>query len=190
MGKSSTASSSEKVDLCRRRFLAGSSLIAAGMIAPAVFASTAQSAERSLAFHHLHTGEDLRVTYWAEGDYLTESLAEINHLLRDHRTDEVHSIDPGLLDLLQGIQTRLGSSREFQIISGYRSPKTNNMLRTNSSGVAKRSLHMQGKAIDIRLPGCSLKQLRKVAVSQKAGGVGIYAKSGFIHVDTGRVRYW
>ncbi|WP_241084937.1 YcbK family protein [Candidatus Vondammii sp. HM_W22] len=97
---------------------------------------------------------------------------------------------PGLLYLLQGAQARLGSSREFQIISGYWLPATNNMLRTNSSGVAKRSLHMQGKAIDICFPGCSLKQPHKVAVSQKVGGVGIYAKSGFIHVDTGRVRYW
>jgi len=110
--------------------------------------------------------------------------------LRDHRTGDHHSMDPALFDLLHQVQARLECRGEFQIISGYRSPKTNKMLRRNSSGVAKRSMHMDGKALDIRLEGCDLKQLHRAAKSLKAGGVGLYTRSNFVHVDTGRVRYW
>jgi uncharacterized protein YcbK (DUF882 family) len=121
---------------------------------------------------------------------LKESLREINHLLRDHRTGDTVQMDRELLDLLYSLQHKVESKKEFQVISGYRSPKTNAMLRSKSSGVAKKSLHMQGKAIDIRLPGTSLKNLRKAAVALKSGGVGYYPNSNFVHVDTGRVRYW
>jgi uncharacterized protein YcbK (DUF882 family) len=117
-------------------------------------------------------------------------IREINHILRDHRTGDVHDMDQGLLDLLYLLQTRVESRQTFQIISGYRSPKTNAMLSGKSKGVAKRSYHMQGKAIDIRLNGCDLKQLHKAALSLKAGGVGYYPSSDFIHVDVGRVRRW
>lgn len=176
--------------ISRRRFLASCMAVAGTALSPAVFASIAAQPERRLAFRNLHTGENVKVTYWAEGDYLADALQEINHLLRDFRTGDVTQIDRHLMDLLFSLQGRLDRQGEFQIISGYRSPKTNNMLRSKSSGVAKKSLHMQGKAIDIRLAGTELKHLRQAAVDLKLGGVGYYPKSNFIHVDTGRVRYW
>lgn len=146
--------------------------------------------ERSLSFNHLHTGEKLKLTYWADGEYLSESLAEINHLLRDFRTGERHKMDPELIDLLHRLQVATGNHRAFEIISGYRSPKTNAMLRSSSSGVAKKSLHMLGQAIDVRLPGTDLKHLHKAALEAKSGGVGLYTGSNFVHLDTGRVRNW
>jgi uncharacterized protein YcbK (DUF882 family) len=118
------------------------------------------------------------------------SLDEINRVLRDHRTDEAHEMDPRLLDLLCDLRLRLDTRESFQIISGYRSPATNAMLNSKSSAVATRSLHMDGKAIDIRIPGRALSLLRKTALSMKAGGVGYYPSSNFVHVDVGRVRSW
>ncbi len=174
----------------RRQFLAGCSAFAGSLLAPTIFASISQLPERRLAFHHLHTGEKAKLTYWAEGDYLPDSLQQINYLLRDHRTGDTAQIDRQLMDLLFNLQTSLDRRGEFQIISAYRSPKTNKMLRSKSSGVAKKSFHMQGKAMDIRLPGAELKQLRKAALALKAGGVGYYPKSNFIHIDTGPVRRW
>jgi uncharacterized protein YcbK (DUF882 family) len=111
-------------------------------------------------------------------------------VLRDHRTDEVAEMDPRLLDLLFNLQGKLGASTPFHVISGYRSPRSNAMLVAKGGGVAKKSLHMQGKAIDIRLPGRELADLRKAALGLKAGGVGYYPKSDFVHVDVGRVRHW
>jgi uncharacterized protein YcbK (DUF882 family) len=146
--------------------------------------------ERHIALHHLHTGEKVKLTYWEKGEYLSDSLAEVNRILRDFRTGEEHPIDPVLLDMLHTLRLRAGRKAPFEIISGYRSPKTNNMLRAQSNGVAKRSLHMQGRALDIRLPGMELKDLHRAAVDLKVGGVGLYSKSNFIHIDTGRVRYW
>lgn len=183
----------QKVDdssISRRKFLAGCTAFAGSLITPSVFAAVSKQSERQLAFRHLHTGECGRIVYWAEGEYLAESMTEINHLLRDHRSGDSINMDRQLLDMLYSLQTRLGKQGEFQIISAYRSPKTNEMLRSKSGGVAKRSLHMQGKAMDIRLPGTELKTLRKVAISLKSGGVGYYPKSKFIHVDTGQPRYW
>lgn len=152
--------------------------------------NTAQTSPRALSFYNLHTGESLHTTYWEEGVYHAEALKEINHLLRDHRTGGVIDMDVELLDLLHDIRNRTGTQQAFNVISGYRSPKTNAMLNQQTSGVAKKSLHMVGKAIDINLPGFQLADLRKVALQQKRGGVGFYPKSNFIHVDTGRVRYW
>jgi uncharacterized protein YcbK (DUF882 family) len=180
----------DRYGLDRRRFLAGCAALAGSLIVPNALASIAKQPERKLTLLHTHTGERDTITYWAGGDYIAESLNEINQLLRDHRTGESANMDRDLLDLLFRLQAAVDKQGEFQIISGYRSPKTNRMLRTNSSGVAKRSLHMQGKAMDIRLPGVELKQLRKAAIALQSGGVGYYPKSNFIHVDTGRVRYW
>ena len=146
--------------------------------------------ERSLAFYNLHTGESLKTVYWQAGDYLRPSLADINRVLRDHRTGEMHDIHPGLLDLLCDLRLRLDTKEPLQIISGYRSPKTNALLHSQSNGVAERSLHMDGKAVDIRVPGRALPLLRKTALSMKGGGVGYYPTSDFVHVDTGRVRSW
>jgi uncharacterized protein YcbK (DUF882 family) len=147
-------------------------------------------AGRQLTFHNLHTGEKLSVVYWENGHYLDDALAAVNHVLRDHRSDEQCAMDCQLLDQLYGLQRRLDSTRPFEVISGYRSPATNAKLRQRSNGVAKRSLHMQGKAIDIRLSGCELERLHRAALDLEAGGVGYYPESGFIHVDTGRVRSW
>ena len=174
----------------RREFLRIGSGVAAALLLPPGLARAASHSERSLSFYNTHTGESLSTCYWAEGDYLQDGIAEINHILRDHRTGDIHNMDQGLLDLLYLLQERVESKETFQIISGYRSPRTNAMLSSKSGGVAKRSYHMQGKAIDIRLGGCDLKQLHKAALSLKAGGVGYYPSSDFIHVDVGRVRRW
>ncbi len=173
----------------RRDFIKSCAAVSAGIAFPGL-SQAAQSADRQLSFHHLHTGEKLKLTYWEAGQYVPESLREINQLLRDFRTGEHHRIDPRLFDLLYGLQTKLGSKGSFEIISAYRSPKTNEMLRHSSSGVAKKSLHMQGQAIDIRLAGVDLKHLHQAALQAKVGGVGLYSRSNFIHVDTGRVRTW
>jgi len=145
--------------------------------------------DRSLSFLNLHTTEKLNTVYWADGGYVSESLTAINKVLRDHRTGTVYEIDRRLLDLLWRVRTELNTPEPFEIISGYRSPETNTMLRSNSSGVAKHSLHMDGMAADVRVPGRSLELIRKVAVSLKSGGVGYYP-SQFVHVDVGRVRTW
>ena len=174
----------------RRDFLRIGSGVAAVLMLPAGLARAASHTERSLSFYNTHTGEQLKTCYWAEGGYVPEGIRDINHILRDHRTGDIYDMDQGLLDLLYLLQERVESQQTFQIISGYRSPKTNAMLNSKSKGVAKRSYHMQGKAIDIRLNGCDLKQLHKAALSLKAGGVGYYPSSDFIHVDVGRVRRW
>jgi len=163
-------------------------MLAAALPLPA-FASR-EAAERRLGFLNLHTGEKLDLPYWIEGDYLPESLAEINRVLRDHRTGAVAAIDIQLLDLLDRVKAALGTAQPFQVISGYRSPASNSLLATNSSGVARRSLHMEGKAIDIRIPGVPLADLRRAGLMLKGGGVGYYPGSNFVHLDVGRVRTW
>lgn len=173
----------------RRRFLR--TLACAGaagcLFGPRAFAA---APVRELGFHNLHTGEHIRVPYWENGGYVLEGLNEINKVLRDHRADVVHAIDTGLLDLLSGLWDRLGSTRSFEVISGYRAPATNAMLHARGGGVSRTSLHLQGKAIDIRLPGTALASLHGAAVALRGGGVGLYRASNFVHVDTGRVRYW
>jgi len=180
--------SNDPINQARRRFLKFSLAGAALAVAPT---STAWAVnERRLCLHNLHTGERIDQPFWIQGDYLPESLAAIDKVLRDHRSGEIHHIDPGLLDLLSALQQRVESSRGYDVISGYRSPATNAMLHQASNGVATRSLHMLGQAIDIRLPGTPLAKLHAAAKLMKAGGVGLYTSSDFIHVDTGRVRYW
>jgi len=178
----------------RRRFLQLGLGATTALFLPSAFANSSPGgiiqAERKLSLLNLHTGEKLSATYWAEGQYQTSELKAINHILRDHRTGDAHRMDNELLELLNVLHKKVGGDQAFEIISGYRSPKTNAALSKKSSGVAKKSLHMQGKAIDIRLPGCQLSHLQKAAISCKAGGVGYYPKSDFIHVDTGRVRRW
>lgn len=145
---------------------------------------------RYLSFQNTHTGEKLKVTYWENGKYLRDALAEVNHHLRDHRSNERIDMDKALLDQLFVLRKKLETDKPFHIISGYRSPKTNAILRKQGRGVAKRSLHMLGRAIDIRLPGRDLSQVRLAALSMHSGGVGYYPGSQFVHLDTGRVRRW
>ncbi len=145
---------------------------------------------RILHFTHTHTGERLAIEYAREGRYVPDALATVNHFLRDFRTGDVHPIDPELLDLLHALARQTDTARPFDVISGYRSPATNEMLREHSEGVAKNSLHMRGQAIDIRLGDVALPVLRRTAIALGRGGVGFYPASDFVHVDTGRVRAW
>jgi uncharacterized protein YcbK (DUF882 family) len=180
--------------LSRRTFLKAGLIGMAGLALPLPsFAQLTGPAdrERSLSLYNTHTGESLQsLTYWADGDYLSEALTDINFLLRDHRTDRVKPIDPKLFDLLHTLSNKLNNHQPFQIISGYRSPESNRKLRQTSNGVAKKSFHLAGRAVDICLPGQNLSQLRRAALNLRAGGVGYYPKSGFIHVDTGPQRNW
>jgi uncharacterized protein YcbK (DUF882 family) len=150
----------------------------------------AKQGMRKLKLENLHTGERLAAEYCVEGCYQPDAIAAINHILRDFRTGEVHAIDPRLLDLLHDLNARLETDAAFQVISGYRSPHTNAMLHERSSGVASKSLHPQGKAIDIRVPGRALHIVHAIALSMARGGVGLYPTSDFVHVDVGRVRRW
>jgi uncharacterized protein YcbK (DUF882 family) len=158
---------------------------------PAVAHTLPPAKDRRLSFYNLHTGERLDTLYWSRGDYVAKGLRRINHILRDFRTGEVESIDVRLLDALYELRRRVDSRQPFHVISGYRSPKTNAMLVSQSNGgVAKKSYHLRGMAIDLRLPERDLAQLRRTAMDMQRGGVGYYPSSGFIHVDVGPVRYW
>lgn len=179
--------------ISRRSFLTAGLFTTAACLFPHKAAAAAAKMfvpERRLFLHNIHTGETMRGLYWNEGTYVPEALEEINYVLRDYRTGEVKEIDTDLLDLLFALQRKLGSKGPFEIISGYRSPETNALLRRKSRGVARNSLHIRGKAIDIRLPGYELKTVRRAAVDLRRGGVGYYPSSDFVHVDIGRVRYW
>jgi len=147
---------------------------------------------RELAFYHTHTGKALSVVYYHDGRYDPTALAQVEDYLKDFRTGDRHPIDPALLDVLFEIKTRTHTHAPFEVISAYRSPPTNEMLRTRSadSGVAQHSMHIQGQAIDVRLADVPLEQLRGVALHLQRGGVGFYPTSEFVHVDTGRVRFW
>ena len=184
----------QSITLSRRGFLASATGLAISLAAPRLFAAAAPARnldhDRELAFYNTHTGEKLSATFWSDGNYLDDGIEEISWLLRDHRTGKANAMDSKLLDLLHQLQSKVEHPGEFHVISGYRSPATNNMLSKNSSGVAKRSYHVLGQAIDIRLPGFDTRQLRKAAISLKAGGVGYYSSSDFVHVDVGRVRTW
>lgn len=177
----------------RRCFLLGGASAALGLAAaPGVQAAGAKVARqrRRIALYNTNTGEALDTVYWAEGRYLGEALARIDNLLRDHRTDESTPTDLALIDLLYRIRRRMRVRRPWHVISGYRSPATNEALRRKIPGVASKSLHALGKAVDVRLPGRTLMALRRVSHFQRAGGVGLYPGSAFIHLDTGKVRYW
>ncbi|CAK0775616.1 hypothetical protein CCP3SC1AL1_70004 [Gammaproteobacteria bacterium] len=146
--------------------------------------------ERSVLLRNIHTDETVHTVYWAEGRYVPDGLRELNYLMRDHYTGEVVRIDPHLFDLVYLLGYRLEYGKPIHVLSGYRSPSTNAMLREQSGAVASHSLHMDGMAIDLRAPGKSTGYLRKAAVGMQYGGVGYYPNSDFIHMDTGPVRYW
>ena len=173
----------------RRRFLA--SMTASMSLVTASGVSLGAAAQsREIGFKHLHTGERLVLEYFSGGRYIPESLEAINRLLRDFRSGEAGMMDPALLDLLHELKRLTGTTQPFEIISGYRSATTNAELRRRSAAVASRSLHMTGRAVDIRLADVPLARLRDAALSLGRGGVGYYAGSNFVHVDTGRVRAW
>jgi uncharacterized protein YcbK (DUF882 family) len=174
----------------RRHFLGIASTAGALAATCAALPVLAATERRSLSFLHTHTGESLHVEYFRDGVYQIDALASINHVLRDFRTGDVHAIDPLLLDLLNDLSLRAGVDAPYEVISAYRSPATNAMLRSTSDGVAEHSQHMLGKAIDIRLRGVPTEQLAAMARLLARGGVGFYAASDFVHVDTGPVRTW
>ncbi|MDJ0686325.1 MAG: DUF882 domain-containing protein [Alphaproteobacteria bacterium] len=163
---------------------------AALVVSTSVAPLWARGATRGLAFEHLHTGENLTEIYWRDGTYDEAALARVDVILRDWRTDAVARMDRSLLDRLWALHQKLGSEAPYQIISGYRSPRTNAVLAAKSTGVAKKSLHMQGRAIDVALSDRSVEAIGRAAEAMRFGGVGYYPKSGFVHLDTGRVRRW
>ena len=183
----------------RRAFLQQSARVMQVAAVGGVLAVGSQSAQalatsshsRALAFEHLHTNERLSLVYAMGNSILPQAQLQLDRFLRDHYTNEIGTMDPQLFDLLYRLRMTLDTRLPFHVISGYRSPFTNERLRTTrSGGVARRSLHMDGKAIDIRIPGIALADLRDAAISLKVGGVGFYSRENFVHVDTGAVRSW
>jgi uncharacterized protein YcbK (DUF882 family) len=179
----------------RRNFLrrGAAALIGAPMLLPAARASALPStgAARELTLRHTHTNESIALAYASGDHYDPGALQALNHFLRDHYTGEVGVIDPQVFELLHRVRQVLGSTAAYEVISGYRGAATNSLLRaTRGGGVASKSLHMEGRAIDVRLPGVALADLRDAAMSLRAGGVGYYPGERFVHIDTGRVRHW
>ena len=180
-------------NLSRRRLIG--SAFAAGLAGGLSNAARAALPEQRIAFRNIHNNETFDARFFGPSGWDTQGLAEINHGLRDWRNGESTEMDKQLMLLLAGIRDKLGFApgNRFDLISGYRSPGTNAMLRTKGgehTGVASKSQHMLGKATDIRMPGVELARVRAAALSMQAGGVGFYPKDGFVHVDTGRVRTW
>ncbi|MGB0697288.1 MAG: DUF882 domain-containing protein [Rhodospirillaceae bacterium] len=176
----------------RRGFIALSAGVASFVSATPVFASPKSANRRSLFFYNLHSHEKLKVSYWEDGAYVPSAMQEIAHVLRDRRSGDVHAIDPKLLDTLFHLRRALVKDDvPTEIISGYRSPDSNSSMRAGGNrGVAKKSFHMLGMAMDMNLPGVELRQIRNQAVALKAGGVGYYPRSGFVHLDSGTPRAW
>ncbi|MDP3085317.1 MAG: DUF882 domain-containing protein [Rubrivivax sp.] len=184
---------STSLPLARRAFLrrAARTLVAGALPLAAIQAQAAVPGARGLAMVHTHTGERIDVVYAVGEQYDAVALRALNRFMRDHYSGDVGEIDPKVFDLLHRVQREFGSTRAFEVISGYRCPTTNTQLRgTRGGGVAKRSLHMDGRAIDVRLPGVALADLRDAALSLRGGGVGFYPRDQFLHLDTGRVRHW
>ena len=174
--------------LSRRQILrTGTLLIATGL-----FPSPGWShdTKRSLDLYNALTGETIEVAYWVKGEYVPEALKALNHFLRDPHNGKVTEIDPGLFDFIYDIASKLDVKDTINVISGYRSPATNDRLRRRNSAAAKGSFHVKGKAVDVRIPGHSTKSVRQVALDLKQGGVGYYPRSGYVHIDTGPVRSW
>ncbi len=174
----------------RRLFQLGATAAVAGMIPALGRAQQVSSEPRRISLHNLHTDESLDAVYWDNGRYVPDALAAVNHVLRDYRNGEQHFMRPELMDLITTLGRTVEHTGPVHVISGYRSPVTNAFMHTHSSGVASHSLHMQGMAMDIRMPGVQLSHLHNAALSLGRGGVGYYPSSDFVHVDVGAVRHW
>jgi uncharacterized protein YcbK (DUF882 family) len=174
----------------RRRLFLRRAGAAAVLLLPFSAAWARSPEQRSLSFVHTHTGERLASVYFRNGQYQAAELERINHLLRDFRTGEIHRIEPAVLDILADLRTIANHPQPYEVICGYRSPETNAALRRHSSGVAEHSLHMEGRAIDVRLQGFPTDRLHELALGMHRGGVGFYPSADFVHLDNGRVRFW
>ena len=174
----------------RQAIKAMAGVAAAAAVWPSRVLAAAIREPRVVELVHTHTGEQLSLTVPARAALSPDALAALNRFLRDHRTGDMHPIDAALLDALGDLHDAVGATGPFHVISGYRSPRTNAMLRERSRGVAAGSLHVEGRAIDVRLPGTDSALLRDAAIGLRRGGVGYYAASDFVHLDTGRVRTW
>jgi uncharacterized protein YcbK (DUF882 family) len=174
----------------RRGFLALCGAAAISATPLAAVAAPRPPSVRTISILNPHTGEAVKASYWEKGRYVPEELDAINYVLRDHWTNEVAEIDPKLLDTLHALQNRLDTKSAFHVTSAYRSRETNDMLRRNGERAAKHSLHMEGKAADVRMPGRSVKYIHRAAMRLQAGGVGYYPRSNFVHLDVGPVRHW
>lgn len=185
-------------DQARRRALGVLAGAAFTCVSAPALAATSQAVatsgflypDRRLAFHNVHTGEMISTVYWSDGRYIASSLDEIDWILRDFRTDETRKVDPRLLNILYLLNRKLDTSKPVQVLSAYRSKKTNDMLRRTTEGVARRSFHMKARAIDIRIPRISTAHIHNAALRLGGGGVGFYPDSDFVHLDTGPVRTW
>lgn len=179
-----------RLDLSRRRLVAvGLKLLPVVALARSLPARAAASG-RSLTFFNTHTQEEVTAVYSYGREHDPATLERFNAVLRDHRSGEIGRMDPALFDFLHSVAERAGAAPTFEVISGFRSQASNELLRSRNSGVAQGSLHLQGKAIDVRLRGVSCAKLRDIALELARGGVGYYPKSDFVHLDTGRVRRW
>lgn len=189
-----SGNSEQRLDLCRRDIvkMGLGTLMASVLPLFPVRSAFAYNRYKSwkISFRHSHTGESFTGVYRVGDKYLPEAFERMNYVLRDFRTEEVFPMDPRVIDILSLLYERMDASESYQILSGYRSPRTNAMLRSGTSGVARNSFHMYGQAIDIRIPGQNTKLLRNTALDLRAGGVGYYPRSNFVHVDTGKVRSW
>lgn len=179
----------------RRHFLGLAGLAGLALSSPVARAAHTHTTSgilhsRDISLRNLHTNDQVSCTYWVAGKYQADALQEVNQCLRDHRSGDVGKMDPLLLDSIHALTDIIGYNGEVHIISGYRSPATNEMLRRTSSGVAKKSFHTLGKAVDLRLPDVSLSKLHKAALAMHNGGVGYYPGSNFLHLDTGPKRHW
>lgn len=181
----------EKFDANRRKLLAfGGVALGAAMLPTQAFATLSTPRPRILTLNNLNTGEIIKTEFFDGTAYNQDELSRLNHFFRDYRANRVKAIDPGLFDQLYRLQGLLGTSKQVQLISGYRSLDTNDGLRARSRGVAKNSYHTKGQAMDFHIEGISLSNVRKAALSLRAGGVGYYPRSNFVHIDTGPLRHW
>lgn len=181
----------DKIDNYRRKWLMlGGVALGMSLLPGQAFATLSTPRPRILTLNNLHTGESIKAEFFDGQGYNKEELSRLNHLFRDYRANKVKNIDPLLFDQLYRLQGLLGTTKPVQLISGYRSLDTNNELRERSRGVAKHSFHMQGRAMDFHIEGIQLSKIRKAALKMRAGGVGYYPRSNFVHIDTGPTRSW
>lgn len=182
-----------KTSLTRRgllRAFAATAVTAAPTYANAIGFLRGAGDIRRISFYSGRTGESINTIYWIEGEYIAEAMKEISRFMRDWRTNEVKAIDPRAIDIMAASHSLLNADNPYMMLSGYRSPQTNSLLRSRSRGVARNSLHMRGQAADLRLQGRSVAQISAAAASCSAGGVGRYYRSNFVHMDCGDVRTW